>query len=98
MANPFYDLRRGLRDVLSGRTEAIGEFTVTVSAASTTVSAYRCSSKSAVFLMPLNAATALEYALGTTYVTPAENEFVVTHPNNGDARSYRYVIMYGIRE
>lgn len=80
-----------------GITRLIGQFTVTVSAASTTVNLYGCSSRSCVLLMPLDATTATEYVLGTTYVTPAKGSFVVTHPNNANSRSYRYVVFSGIR-
>lgn len=80
-----------------GITRLIGQFTVTPSAASTTVTLYGCSSRSCVLLMPLDATTATEYGLGTTYVTPAKGSFVVTHPNNASSRSYRYVVFSGIR-
>ena len=75
----------------------IGEFTVTTGATTTTVTHYGLSSNSCVLLMPTDATTALEYGLGTTYVTPAKGSFVVTHPNNGNARIYRYVFFSGIR-
>ena len=80
-----------------GIIQSIGNVTPTLNAASTTVTHYGCSSTSWVMLMPLDATTAAEYALGTTYVTPAKGSFVVTHPNNATARSYRYVWFSGIR-
>ena len=80
-----------------GIVAQIGQFTVTPSAASTTVTHYGLSSNSAVFLMPLDATTALEYALDTTYVTPAKGQMTVAHPNNGDSRSYRYFFVSGLR-
>jgi len=94
------DLKRieeRLDGVEKGITRLIGDFTVTVSAATTTVTLYGCSARSCVLLMPKDATTATEYGLGTTYVTPAKGSFVVTHPNNGNARSYRYVVFSGIR-
>ena len=75
----------------------IGQFTVNTGATTTTVTHYGMSSNSCVLLMPLDATTALEYALGTTYVTPSKGSMVVTHPNNGTTRSYRFVWFSGIR-
>lgn len=92
-----FDLSRTVRDILSGRTEAIGQFVVTKSATTTTVTAPRCAVNSWVGLMPLDSTTATEYGLGTTYVTPGAGSFVVTHPSNTSDRSYRYVIHFGIR-
>ncbi len=75
----------------------IGQFTVNTGAATTTVTHYGLSSNSCVLLMPTDATTALEYALGTTYATPSKGSMQITHPNNGDARVYRYVFFSGIR-
>ena len=75
----------------------IGEFTVTTGATTTTVTHYGMSSNSCVLLMPTDATTALEYALGTTYVVPAKGQMVITHPNNADVRVYRYVFFSGLR-
>jgi hypothetical protein len=80
-----------------GIVAQIGQFTVTPSAASTTVVHYGVSANSAVFLMPLDVTTATEYGLGTTYVTPAKGQFVVTHPNNANSRQYRYFFVSGLR-
>jgi hypothetical protein len=94
--------RRRLEDAIDdgkrGLLQSIGNVTITVSAASTTVTHYGCSVNSAVFLMPTTATTATEYALGTTYVTPAKGSFIITHPSNANARIYRYVFFSGIRQ
>jgi hypothetical protein len=47
--------------------------------------------------MPTDATTALEWGLGTTYVTPAKGSFVITHPSNANVRVYRYIFLSGIR-
>ena len=92
------DEYKKVQDLLEfGIVAQIGQFTVTPSAASTTVTHYGLSSNSAVFLMPLDSTTATEYGLGTTYVTPAKGTMTVTHPNNGNSRSYRYVFFSGLR-
>lgn len=87
-----------LRDIQRGIVQTIGAVTLTNAATSTTVTHYGCSSKSAVVLVPANADAAAEYAAGTTYVTPAKGEFVITHPNAATTRTYRYVFFSGIRQ
>ena len=92
---------RRLEDIINdqsrGFISTIGNVTLVNSAASTSVSHYGCSSNSAVFLMPLNAAAASEYVAGTTWVTPAKGGFTINHPSNATARMYRYVFFSGIR-
>ena len=87
-----------LNSVERGIINTIGEVTLATGAASTTVTAYWCSSTSCVLLMPLDATTALEYGLGTTWVAPTKGSFVISHPNNGTTRRYRYVFFGGIRQ
>lgn len=75
----------------------IGQFTVQTGATTTTVTHYGLSSNSCVLLMPTDATTALEYALGTTWVVPSKGSMTIHHPNNGDTRIYRYTFASGIR-
>lgn len=92
------DEYKKLQDFLEfGIVAQIGQFTVTPSAASTTVTHYGLSSNSAVFLMPLDSTTATEYGLGTTYVTPSKGSMVIAHPNNANSRQYRYFFVSGLR-
>lgn len=89
------DLRRletTVRGIKAGQLDSVGEFTVATGATGTTVRRLNVTERSTVLLMPLDATTALEYGLGTTFVTPGDRQFVVTHPNNGNARRYRFVI------
>lgn len=92
---------RRLEDIINdqsrGFISTIGDVTLTASAASTVVTHYGCSSSSAVFLMPTNAAAASEYVAGTTWVNPAKGEFTINHPSNATTRTYRYVFFSGIR-
>lgn len=93
-------IEEGIERAAKGFVRSIGEFTVTPSATSTTVEHYGFSSSSCIQLDPLDATTALEYALGTTYVPVATREkgqFVVQHPSNANARTYRYVFWSGLR-
>jgi hypothetical protein len=91
----FKRTEQAIDDLSGGSVRTSGEFDVTVSVTTTTIVHYGVSSRSVVLLMPLDLATATEYALGTTFVTPEQGQFVVTHPNNGSARSYRYVFFSG---
>lgn len=91
-------LEDSINDAARGILATIGQFTVTASATTTTITHYGCSVNSCVLLMPRDATTALEYGLGTTYVTPAKGQFVVTHPSNANVRLYRYVFFSGIRQ
>jgi hypothetical protein len=91
----FKKTEQSLDDLSGGYMRTSGEFDVATGAASTTVVHYGIGSRSVILLMPLDSTTALEYALGTTWVVPAQGQFVVNHPNNGSARSYRYVFFSG---
>jgi hypothetical protein len=91
----FKKTEQALDALTGGETRTSGQFTVTVAAATTTVVHYGIGARSVILLMPLDSTTALEYALGTTWVVPALGQFVVNHPNNANARSYRYVFFSG---
>lgn len=87
----FKRVEERMDQISGGALRSGGEFTVTPGAASTTITHYGCSTLSVVFLMPLDATTALEYGLGTTWVAPTQGAFVVNHPNNANVRKYRYL-------
>jgi len=88
-------LEDALRGIRNGLTDMSRDVTLTLSAATTTVTHYGVSTKSWVGLMPLDSTTAAEYGLGTTWVVPAKGSFVINHPNNGTTRKYRYLVMTG---
>jgi len=66
-----------VRQLMEGRSNAVGTFTLAASATSTAVAAPTCAVGSVVLLMPKTANAAA--ALATTFVTPANASFVVTH-------------------
>ena len=66
-----------VRQLMEGRSNAVGTFTLATAATATTVSAPTCAATSIVLLMPKTANAAA--ALATTFVTPAKAAFVVTH-------------------
>lgn len=92
--NKLVNIIRAVRDVLNGRSNAFGTFTLTANVASTTVLAENCSPDSCITLMPLtaNAATAIT----TTRILAASvtaGQFIVTHANNAQVdRTFRYAI------
>lgn len=69
-----------------GRSNAVGEVTLTASTTTTTVTAVNCGADSAVFLFPQTANAAND--LGIAYVSSvSQGQFVITHASN--ARSDR---------
>lgn len=73
-----------VRQLIEGRSNAVGIVTLTASAASTVVTAPNCGPMSAVFLMPTTAnAAAIVAAMYVSAV--AAGSFTVTHTNNANA-------------
>ncbi len=87
---------QAIRELFEGRSHAIGSFTLTANAASTTVSALNCGVKSVILLSPRTANAAAEIGNGTIYIASGNiknKQFVVTHANNAQAdRTYDYAI------
>ena len=83
-----------VRDLFMGRSNAAGTFTLTPSAASTTVAAQNCGSASQIGLTPKTANAAAEVGNGTIYHSAsAAGSFTVTHANNAQAdRTFSYKI------
>lgn len=83
-----------VRDLFSGRSNAMGDVTLEASATSTTVSAMNCGPQSRISLTPRTANAAA--ALGTTYIpaaTVVEGQFVIQHANNAQVdRTFGYAI------
>ena len=78
--------------MMDGRSNAVGEVTLTASATTTEVTDYRVGRDSVVVLMPTTANAAA--AVGTTYVSElTQNAFTLTHANNGQTdRTFGYAI------
>ena len=71
-----------VRQLMEGRSNAVGSVTLAAGATTTTVAAPTCAAGSAVFLFPKTANAAA--ALTTTYVLAANviaSQFTVTHAN-----------------
>jgi len=77
------DLRRiadVVRQLVEGKSNAIGTFTITPSATTTVVPAPTCSPGSIIMLSPQTANAAA--ALGTTWTVAGTGSFTVNHANN----------------
>mgnify|MGYP001564355644 CR=1 FL=1 len=85
---------RAIRDLFMGRSNAMGEFTLTAGATSTTVTATNCGDQSVISITPRTANAA--GALATTYITASDTtpgQFIVTHANTGTTdRIFAYSI------
>jgi hypothetical protein len=77
-----------IRDLFMGRSNAMGQFTLTPSVTSTVVTATNCGDQSVIHLTPRTASAAA--ALTSVYITAADTvpgQFTVTH--NSDAAEDR---------
>jgi hypothetical protein len=77
---------------MDGRSNAIGEVTLTPSATTTAVTDYRVGSDSVIVLMQTTANAAAAY--GTTYVSArTQGGFTLTHANNAQTdRTFEYTV------
>jgi hypothetical protein len=90
-----YKIVRAVRELFEGRSNAVGTFTLTPSAATTTVTAQNCGTGCTVLAFPGTASAAAEVGNGTMYIGTVNNgSFVVTHANNALAdRVFRYAAL-----
>lgn len=83
-----------IRQLMEGRSNAVGTVTLTANAGSTAVTATTCGPNSAVFPFPSTANAAAIVA--TTYVSAvAAGTFTVTHTNNANADKTFYWVCLG---
>ena len=86
-----------LNALRSGKTENVGELTLAINAATTTLTDIRISPQSVLVWHPRTANAAAEMAAGTMYVTDANmsnGSAVITHANNAQAdRNFRYAVI-----
>ena len=87
-------INQAVRELIQGRTNAVGNATVTLRTGqtTTTVNDRLCGSGSMIDLMPTTANAAA--ALGTTYVSArSQFSFTLTHINNAQAdRAFVYAV------
>lgn len=87
-------LSAALRQVLEGRSNATGTFTITANVTSTLVTAPNCSTSSFVFLSPVT--THAAWHMATTYTVPANGSFRVIHASNATTDSmFGFIVLGG---
>lgn len=86
-----------IRQLVAGRSNAVGSFSLAANAASTTVSAPNCATGSHVFLFPRTAHASAEIGNGTIFIAAADvanGSFKVTHANNAQTdRTFSFVAL-----
>jgi len=90
---PFSERRETaevVNNILAGKINATGTFTVTNSATTTVISDYRVSAETVILLMPTTSHAAGEIA-GTYVSARTKNSFTVTHPNATTSRIFEYI-------
>lgn len=76
-----------IRQLIEGRSNAVGSVTLTTAATSTTVTANTCSPTSAVFLFPTTAAAA--GLVATTFIASTDvtaRQFIIHHASSTSTR------------
>jgi len=87
---------QAVRELIDGRSNAVGSVTLTPDATTTSVSKSTINANAVVILTPQTANAAA--ALATTFVAVAENggSFVMTHANNAQTdRTFGYLVIGG---
>ena len=88
-------LVRSVRDLFEGRSNAMGSFTCTENAATTTVTHPNVGPESRIMFAPTTSAAATEFGAGTIHISAkALGSFTVTHVNSATAgRTFDYAII-----
>lgn len=84
----IYKIVMAVRQLMEGRSNAVGTFTLTNGATTTSVAAPNCGPNSIILFSPQTANGAAQVA--TTYIPPATvtaGAFVVNHANPGNTTS-----------
>jgi hypothetical protein len=91
-ARAVYQWSRGVHQ---GRTNNVGEVTLTQSAATTVVTDARVGINSAILFDPTTANAKADYVNAGFYVSTRRNgTFTITHPNNANAdKTFKYVMV-----
>jgi len=91
----FRKIATVVNNILNGKINSLGDFSVTESAATTVVVDQRAGADSCILFMPTNAASATELASGSMYVSVRGSQtFTVTHTNSATTgRDFRYCVL-----
>lgn len=87
---------QAIRDLFAGRSNAVGEVTLSANQASTSISALNVGPDTKVFLMPTTANASAEFGNGTIYVSAVgSGSFTITHANNAQTDRIFYWVALG---
>lgn len=82
----LFQIVQAIRELFEGRSHAVGQVTLTPSAATTTVTSPNIGAEARISLCPRTANAAADWASGAMYVSSVKaGQFVITHPNNANA-------------
>lgn len=85
-----------IRQLIEGRSNAVGSVTLAAGAASTTVSGDTINANAIVILAPKTANAAAAVATTSYSVSPAGGAFTLTHANNAQTdRTFGYLVIGG---
>ncbi len=86
-------MARAINNILKGKTNNVGDVTLTANAASTVVTDPRVGYNSVVTLSPTTSNAAA--AIGTTYIaTYGDGTFTITHANNAQVdKVFKYTVV-----
>ena len=88
------DVASVVNQLVDGKSNAKGSFTLTASATTTTVSDLRVGEDSIINFVPITANAAAEIGAGGIFIsTRADSSFTITHANNSQSdRTYIYTV------
>lgn len=86
-----------INQLIRGRSNAVGEVTLTANTTTTTVTGPNINADAQVFLMPRTANASAEFGNGTIRISAvAGGSFTVTHANNAQTdRIFGYLVIGG---
>lgn len=91
-------VHQAVRELIEGRSNAVGTVTLTANATTTTVERSTVNRNAVVMLQPQTANAAAELGAGTAYwsVSADGGAFTITHANNAQTdRTFGYLVIGG---
>lgn len=90
------EVHQAIRELIEGRSNAIGTVTLTAGATSTVVAKGTVNANAGVFLFPATASAAASVATTYATITPGGGSFVVTHTSDAATdRTFHYLVNGG---
>lgn len=90
------EVLQAIRELIEGRSNAVGTVTLTPAATSTVVSKVTVNANAGVFLFPSTASAALSVATTYANITPGGGSFTITHTSTAAVdRTFYYAVLGG---